>query len=178
MLNQITASQVSIVDPKLAGQYGPATSPLTPAALAGLDASGQMSQVLSDYVNVNTNQFAGTQINTLSLPQNPLSQTFYVDNQFGVVLTELDLFFRAKDTTNLPVSIHLRPVENGKPSTSNIVPDSHVYLNPSQVTAIGEEPQLSTIQASPTTFTFEEPVYLQPWTEYAIVVTSQSTEYE
>ena len=178
LLNQVTAAQVSIVDPKLAGQYGSATSPLTPAALAGLDASGQMSQVLSDYINVNTNQFAGTQINPLSLPQNPMSQTFYVDNQFGVVLTELDLFFRAKDTTNLPVSIHLRPVENGKPSTSNIVPDSHVYLNPSQVTAIGESPQLSTIQASPTTFTFDEPVYLQPWTQYAIIVTSQSTEYE
>ena len=178
LLNQVSASQVGIVDPKLAGQYGPATLPLSPAALAGLDASGQMSQVLSDYVNVNKNQFGGTQINPLSLPQNPLSQTFYIDNQFGVVLTKLDLFFRAKDTTNLPVSIHLRPVEEGKPSTTSIVPDSHVFLNPSEVTAIGSSPQLSTIQSAPTTFTFDEPVYLQPWTEYAIIVSSQSTEYE
>lgn len=178
LLNQVTASQVSIIDPKLAGQYGPATSPLSGAALAGLDASGQMSQVLSDYINVNDNQFAGTQINVLSMPQNPMSQTFYVDNQFGVVLTKIDLFFRSKDSTNLPVSIHVRPVEDGKPSSTNIVPDSHVYLNPSEVDAIGESPQLSTIQSRPTTFAFDEPIYLQPWTEYAIVVSSQSTEYE
>ena len=178
LLNQVSASQVSIVDPKLAGQYGPATLPLSGAALAGLDASGQMSQVLSDYINVNTNQFAGTAINVLSLPQNPMSQTFYVDNQFGVVLTKVDLYFRTKDTTGIPVSVHLRPVEDGKPSTSNVVPDSHVYLNASEVTAIGTDPQLSTIQSSPTSFVFDEPVYLQPWTEYAIVVTSQSTEYE
>lgn len=178
LLNQVTASQVSIVDPKLAGQYGPATSPLSGAALAGLDASGQMSQVLSDYINVDTNQFAGTAINVLSLPQNPMSQTFYVDNQFGVVLTKVDLYFRTKDTTGIPVSIHLRPVEDGKPSTSNVVPDSHVYLNASDVVEIGTDPQLSTIQESPTSFEFDEPVYLQPWTEYAIVVTSQSTEYE
>jgi len=178
LLNQVTASQVSIVDPKLAGQYGPATSPLSAAALAGLDANGQMSQVLSDYINVNNNQFAGPAINVLSLPQNPMSQTFYVDNQFGVVLTKVDLFFRTKDTTGIPVSIHLRPVEDGKPSTSNIVPDSHVYLNASDVNEIGSNPQMSTIQETPTSFVFDEPIYLQPWTEYAIVVTSQSTEYE
>lgn len=178
LLNQVTASQVSIIDPKLAGQYGPATSPLSGAALAGLDASGQMSQVLSDYINVNDNQFAGTQINVLSMPQNPMSQTFYVDNQFGLVLTQVELFFRSKDSTNLPVSIHIRPVEDGKPSSTNIVPDSHVYLNPSEVDAIGESPQLSTIQGRSTTFAFDEPIYLQPWIEYAIVVTSQSTEYE
>ena len=46
------------------------------------------------------------------------------------------------------------------------------------MTAIGTSPVLSTIQASPTTFEFTEPVYLQPWTRYAIVVQSQSTEYE
>lgn len=177
-MNQVTASQIGLVDPKLSGRYGPSTPPLSGAALAGLDADGTMAQILSDYINIDTNQFAGSQVNLYSLPQNPLSQTFYIDNQFGVVLTKIDLFFRSKDSSNIPISIHIRPVENGKPSTSDIVPDSHVFLNPSEVDAIGTDPQLSSIQERPTSFEFEEPVYLQPWTEYAIVVSSQSTEYE
>ena len=90
-----------------------------------------MSQVLSDYINVNNKQFAGNNILPVSLPQNPLSQTFYVDNQFGVVLRKISLYFRKIDTTsNLPISIHIRPVVNGKPSETEIVPDSHVFLLP------------------------------------------------
>lgn len=177
-LNQISASGVSIIDPKLSGMFGSATSPLSSAALAGLDASGQMSQVLSDYISVDQNQYFGPVVNPLSIPQNPMAQTFYVDNQFGAVLTKIDLFFRQKDSGNLPISIHIRPVEDGKPSTTTIVPDSHVFLNPSDVNAIGVDPQLSVVQASPTAFAFEEPIFLQPWTEYAIVVSTQSTEYE
>lgn len=177
-LNQVRSSAIGIVEPQLAGGFGPETSFLTGAALSGLDASGNMSQVLSDYVSVNQNQFAGTNANPLSIPQNPLAQTFKVDNQFGVVLTKINLFFRSKDSGNLPVSIHLRPVQGGKPSNTTIVPDSHVFLNPNQVTAIGTNPTLSVIQGSPTTFTFDEPVYLQPGMQYAIVIQSQSTEYE
>lgn len=178
VLNQIPASGVSIIDPKLSGMYGSATSPLSSAALAGLDATGQMSQVLSDYISVNENQCVGPIVNPLSIPQNPMAQTFYVDNQFGAVLTKIDLFFRQKDSGNLPISIHIRPVEDGKPSTTTIVPDSHVFLNPSDVTVVGTDPQLSDVQVAPTAFTFEEPIFLQPWTEYAIVVSTQSTEYE
>lgn len=178
VLNDVSAAGVGVVDPHLSGRYGPETTPLSPAALSGLDATGQMSQVLSDYIGINENQFSGANVNPLSIPQNPLAQTFYVDNQFGVVLTKVSLFFRAKDSGNLPISIHIRPVENNKPSTSTIVPDSHVFLNPSEVQAIGTDPQLSDVQATPTDFLFEEPIFLQPWTEYAIVVSSQSTEYE
>ena len=177
-LDQIRSANVNLVDPKLAGKYGPGAAALSVAALNGLDATGQMSQVLSDYIDVDQNQFASNIVSTMTAPQNPLAQTFYVDNQFGVVLTNIQLFFRTKDTGNLPVSIHLRPVVNGRPSTNEIVPDSHVFLNPSQVTAIGTNPTLSVIQQAPTIFSFDEPVYLKPWTHYAVIITSQSTEYE
>ena len=177
-LNQVRTAQVNIVDPKLAGKYGPSAAPLSVAALNGLDANGQMSQVLSDYVDVDQNQYASNIVSTVSSPQNPLAQTFYVDNQFGVVLTSLQLFFRTKDSGNLPVSIHLRPVVNGRPSNNDIVPGSYVYLTPAQVSTVENSPTLSTIQETPTRFTFDEPVYLKPWVHYAIVITSQSTEYE
>lgn len=178
VLNNVSAGNVNIFEPQAAGRYGPNTSFLNTAALQGLDATGQMSQVLSDYIDVNTNVFAGTNANPLSLPQNPLAQTFIVDNQFGVTLTKVSLYFRAKDTGNLPVQIHIRPVVGGKPSHTTIVPDSHVYLQPSSVDAIGASPNLSTIQSRPTDFVFDEPIQLQPRQKYAIVVSSQSTEYE
>ena len=178
-LDAVTAANVGIEQPQLSGQYGPDTSFLNGTALATLDADGDMSKVLSDYINVDQNQFAGTSNITYASKHNPLSQTFYVDNQFGVVLTKVSLFFKDKPADdNMPVSIHLRPVVNGKPSDNDIVPDSHVFLNPSQVTTIPGSPTLSVVAASPTDFEFDEPIYLQPWTEYAIVITSQSTKYE
>lgn len=176
-LDAVTTANVGIFEPQKAGQYAPNTSFLNTAALNALDASGQMAQVLSDYVGVDNKQFASGVAAPVSLPQNPLSQTFYVDNQFGVTLQKIALFFKEKDTT-LPISIHLRPVVDGKPSSTDIVPDSHVFLNPGSVSVVGGTPTLTTIAASPTVFEFTEPVYLQPWTHYAIVISSQSEKYE
>lgn len=177
VLNNVRSDQINLTDPRSSGLYSPETTAINTSGLVTLDQQGQMSSILSDYIDVDKNQYSSTPT-VLNNPTNPMTQTFTVDNQYGLVLTKLDLFFRQKDSGNLPVAIHLRPVEGGKPSSTTIVPDSHVWLNPSQVTAIGLDPQLSTIRANPTTFTFDEPVFLQPWTTYAIVVTSQSTEYE
>ena len=164
--------------PQLSGLYGPVSEPLEIADLNNLVSEGKMSTVLSDYITVNNKQFASNVASPVFMPQNPLSQTFYVDNQFGLVLTKISLYFRTKDTNNLPISVHIRPVVDGKPSMKDIVPDSHVFLQPNDVTAIGLSPTLTTIQAAPTDFVFEEPVFLQPYQEYAIVITSSSDEYE
>lgn len=178
VLNNVSAASVGIVDPHLSGRYGPNTASLSGSALSSLQFNSNMSQVLSDYIAVNTNQFAGTS-GSLPAPTNPLAQTFYVDNQFGLVISKIDLFFASKPAnSNLSVAIHLRPVVNGKPSTTAIVPDSYVFLNASQVVEIPTNSTLSVIQSRPTSFVFNEPIYLQPWTSYAIVVTSGSTEYE
>jgi len=177
-LDAIAAGNINIIEPQLTGQYGGSTVPLTGADLNVIANANNMSTVLSDYITVNQNQQASSTVAPQLAPENPLSQTFYVDNPFGLVLTKVDLFFRAKDGGSLPVSIEIRPVENGKPSETNIVPDSQVFLNASEVDAIGTEPTLSTIQARPTTFEFEEPIHLQPYQRYAICVKSASTDYE
>ena len=181
VLNNVAAATVdgNYVEPHPAGEYGPGTVPLGLADLTTYANDGTMSQVISDYVSKNQQQYKGVAVNTLSMPQNPLAQTFYVDNQFGLTLTKIDLFFAEKPAnSNLPVSIHIRPVENGAPSASEIVPDSHVYVNAASVATTTTSSTLSQIQAAPTSFVFEEPIYLAPWTQYAIVVTSQSTEYK
>lgn len=175
------SSSIGIIDAQLAGKYSPTTAPLTSGQLTTLDANGEMSQVLSDYINVNNNQYSNDYSAPNVIPQNPLAQTFYVDNQFGVVLTKVSLYFKSKSTDGLPVSIHLRPVVNGRPSNTDIVPDSHVFKNASEVNVVGVNDVLTISKVQndyETEFVFDEPVFLQPWTSYAIVITSPSEEYE
>ena len=94
---------------------------------------------------------------------NPLSQTFFVEpNNYpmGVFLKHVSLYFSAKDS-NLPVTVQIRPVVNGIPSASHIIPFSEKTLNPDSITA-------NTSTPSATTFAFDSPVYLATG-EYALV---------
>jgi len=101
---------------------------------------------------------------------NPLSQTFFVEpNNYpmGVFLKHVNLYFSAKDS-NLPVTVQIRPVVNGIPSASHIIPFSEKTLNPDSITA-------NTSTPSATTFIFDSPVYLATG-EYALVVLSNSSK--
>ena len=102
--------------------------------------------------------------------KDPLAQTFTVD-ETGAFLTGVDLFFASKDE-NEKVTVEIRTVELGTP-TSQLVEDyARVTLDPSQVNT-------STDGSVATKVTFPSPVYLQPDTEYAIVILSPySNNYE
>ena len=109
---------------------------------------------------------------------NPLCQTFHVDpNAFpkGLFLRNVTLHFYSKDTV-LPVKLQLRPVVNGFPSASKVIPFSEVTLTPDRVQASTIANSAVANTTTKTTFTFDSPVYLTP-DEYAIVLTSNSTEY-
>ena len=102
----------------------------------------------------------------------PLAQTFLVDDEGGVFLTSLDIFFQSKPETGdsqVPVTLQIREVKNGYPGTT-ILPFSEVSLNPSAVST-------STDATVATTFTFPSPVYIQENTEYAFVLLANSQEY-
>ena len=102
----------------------------------------------------------------------PLAQTFLVDETIypdGIYLSSADLYFKTKDDGNVPVSMHIRDVEQGFP-TNRIVPFSDVSLNPASV-------NVSETAATSTPCVFTEPVYLMPG-EYAIIITSNSLKYE
>ena len=106
------------------------------------------------------------------LNKQPIAQSFYVDEPNGIYVTKVDLFFATKDAS-LPVQIQIRPMENGVPSSSEIIPGSQVVLASSQVTTDLIGPALD-----PTSFTFEEPVFLRGELDYAIVVTADSKDYQ
>jgi len=134
----------------------------------------------------------------------PLAQTFFVDNDLypkGVFLESVVLFFNKKDNTvgaKPPVTLQLRPMINGKPSPSIIIPGSEVILTSGQITANTSIPVASTTTGqfpalergntntanergldigSKTIFKFDYPVYVTSG-EYAIVLLTNSTSYE
>ena len=102
----------------------------------------------------------------------PLAQTFLVDENLypdGIYLASTDLYFKTKDDGSIPVSIHIRDVEQGLP-TNRVVPFSDVTLNPASV-------NVSDTAATLTNFPFSDPVFLMPG-EYALVIMTNSLKYQ
>tara|TARA_B100000073_G_scaffold338618_1_gene335967 strand:- start:12764 stop:20302 length:7539 start_codon:yes stop_codon:yes gene_type:complete len=98
----------------------------------------------------------------------PLAQTFKVDDETGIFVTKVDVFFRTK-AQSLPVTLQIRETSLGTPN-EKILPYSEVDLTPNQVI-------VSDDATARTTFTFEAPVYLAGNREYALVLLSNTTEY-
>ena len=99
----------------------------------------------------------------------PLAQSFIVEEEGGVFISAVDVFFKAKDT-NIPISMQIRTMENGYP-TKTILPFSDVTITPSEV-------EISETAAVATKFTFKAPVYIKSSVEYCFVLLSDSNEYE
>ena len=98
----------------------------------------------------------------------PLAQSFYIESDSGVFATSVDVFFSAKDTT-LPVTIQLRPMVLGKPS-SEVIPFGEVVLEPGQVNTSDDA-------SVATKVTFPSPVYLPGKQFHALCVVSNSNNY-
>jgi hypothetical protein len=107
----------------------------------------------------------------------PLAQTFLVSpNNFesGIFIDRVRLCFKSKDPI-IPVTVQLRPTENGYPSSSVVFPFGTVSLTPDKVN-ITDSPNLDD-PTKYTDFVFESPVFVQPG-EYSFVVLANSNKYE
>ncbi len=92
------------------------------------------------------------------------------DDSNGAFLTAVDLFFAKKDSGNATVKVEIRTVELGTPT--RIVIGNSVTLRPSEV-------NVSSDASAATKVTFDEPIYLPPGSEYAVVIISEnSDQYE
>ena len=98
----------------------------------------------------------------------PLAQSFYIEPETGIYATSVDLYFYSKDTS-LPVTIQLRPMQLGVP-TQEVYPFSEVTLDPNDV-LISDDATLAT------TVYFDSPVYLSGGKFHAIVLLSNSNNY-
>ena len=99
----------------------------------------------------------------------PLAQSFIVDETGGVFLTSVDVYFNTKDT-NIPVSMQIRTMENGYPTTS-ILPFSDITKEPADI-------QISETGSVATKFTFRAPVYIPQSIEHCFVLLSDSNSYK
>ena len=98
----------------------------------------------------------------------PIAQTFSVTNTSGIYITKAGLFFSAKAADDdYPVQLHIRPTLNGVPDIDVILENSVVFKGASEVS-------VSADASLETTFTFEEPVFLEGNKDYAIVVQSNA----
>ena len=104
------------------------------------------------------------------LNKQPIAQSFFIAETEGIYVTKIQLFFSAKDEA-LPVQIELRPMVNGLPSSSQILPGSQVTVNSSSVATSADA-------SSATTFLFEEPIFLSGQTDFALVVNAASAFYK
>ena len=101
----------------------------------------------------------------------PLAQTFSIgsdSDSIGRYVTSIDLYFQSKDNS-IPVEIQLRSVSLGTP-TSEIYPFSRVVVYPNEIL-------LSNDASIPTRINFSAPVYLSGNKEHAVVILSDSNEY-
>jgi hypothetical protein len=114
----------------------------------------------------------------------PIAQTFFTPKpasnkvNYGMFVTSVDLFFGAKPSVSLgsmqlPVSVKIAEVVNGYP-TKNYLASATVKAKDVKLSV---SPSVSNTN-SITKFVFDDPVYLQPDTEYALVIYSDSPEYE
>ncbi len=121
----------------------------------------------------------------------PLAQTFLVDQKVhpsGVQVTGVRLIFKTKDP-NVPLQIQLRPVVNGFPHSSLVIPGSDVVVNPADIIEVSEATLAGQFANSAsnnpldnsqiyTQINFYSPIYLQPGVEYAIVLIANSVKYQ
>ncbi len=119
----------------------------------------------------------------------PLAQTFLVDQTFhpsGVMITGIRLLIKSSDP-NIPMQLQLRPVVNGFPHSSAVIPGSDVVLNASDIVTCSEQ-ALAAKNISggnplddATMYTqvdFSGPVFLQQGAEYCVVLMANSVKYQ
>ena len=126
--------------------------------------------VIFNITNVTNNitNVQNTVINNIQeVDDDPLAQTFQVEENPGIFMTSVDFFFATKSDT-IPLEMRVVNVVNGYPSR-NVVKNGAVILNPDQVS-------VSSDATVPTTFTFQSPIYL-PRGEYAFVIITATSEY-
>ena len=108
----------------------------------------------------------------------PLAQSFRVTEPNGMFVTKVETYFKTRDDV-IPIQLQIRPMVNGAPSSTQIIANAIKFLNnPSSEVSLPASQTQAAVVAAPTAFEFDEPVYLNPDTEYCIVLLAESTNYE
>lgn len=102
----------------------------------------------------------------------PLAQSFIIPDSTGIYITDIDLFFAKKpsDNNESVVEVYLVNTLNGVPNKFEI-PGSRVAKTKENVITSDDS-------SVATKFIFNDPIYLSPGEEYAVVIFSESSQYK
>jgi hypothetical protein len=107
----------------------------------------------------------------------PVAQTFIIDGQnfpSGAFLSSVNLFFRTKPSTSVPVRLCILSTINGYPTGQPL--NYSIVSLPATSVKVSETPHYLDSN-SYTNFAFSAPVYINPEQLYAIIVQSSSNDY-
>ena len=96
---------------------------------------------------------------------------------FGGFVSKIGVFFSTRPDNDVPVQMEIRPLENGVPSQTQVLPGSITSVNRDDVVIPGDTNNLTSVQGAETQFVFDEPVYLEPGTSYAFVISADTLAY-
>ena len=101
-----------------------------------------------------------------------IAQSFYVDKDNGIFVTDIGLFFKATPAgTGFPVYVTIRSMENG-------VPHGYVYMAKAEASYATIDASTSDDATAEVKFSFPSPVYLAPFRYYAFTVETNSSEFK
>jgi len=98
----------------------------------------------------------------------PVCQSFMVNQDNGIFVSSIEVFFATKSST-LPVTLQIRTMVNGYPTTV-VLPFAQQTIDATDIT-------VSTDASAASKFTFPSPVFLQNGVEYAFCVITNNTDY-
>lgn len=156
----------------------PVTRELTPSTL-------QIApSVIGSTRKINDRKFMAQ---TFFTPQGNQIINGVIKNAYGVFVSSIDLYFRTKPTDSqelFPFTVAITKVVDGLPSGEIIaektIEPAYIVaptVTENGVTKFSESPPAYGTESA-TRFTFQDPVYLLPGTEYAIQLMTESPDYE
>uniref|UniRef100_A0AAU8HY86 DUF4815 domain-containing protein n=1 Tax=Rhizobium phage LG08 TaxID=3129229 RepID=A0AAU8HY86_9CAUD len=139
-------------------------------------------QTTSIVVSNNNEGFGNTGGNSGGGGNDPLAQQFFIsENAFpnGVFVRDLTVFAKRKpEDTSFPLILQLRPMVNGYPSSTDIIPFSEVNIPHERVNIPSNIDNMDSIRAARTTVEYDVPIYLAPGFSYCFVALANHPDYE
>lgn len=141
-------------------------------AITQYTSQGRIETRVRDVLSTRTNQVQTRRWQEVTW-SDPLAQSFKVPAGDGIFITKVQTYFKTKDS-KIQVQCQIREMVNGHPSSDSFM--ANKFLSPNDV-AIPSSQTQAAVLAAPTTFTFDEPVFLKANTEYCIVLLADSVKY-
>jgi hypothetical protein len=154
--------------------------PPTPLQSASANTTVAPSTPTSTGINNNSQSNNPTALAT------PLVQTFFTPKPLtnktdnGIFCSSVNLYFRQKPTgsgTKFPVDVYLVQTVNGYPTSTILGSVAVRWENIATTDGVVTYPSAANT-ATATKFSFPDPIYLAPGTEYGLVVYSESPDYD